>query len=76
MSGFLWLTLVTTPAIMIFPEMNLELTKYLFINEFFWFLDIVRKLLFSSPVPGEDTYTSAVKYIKSTLILDLLALLP
>lgn len=72
---FQWFNLATTPAIMTFPEMNEQLMNYLWFNEFCWFLDIIRKLLFQS-VPGEDAYNSAVKYIKSTLILDVLAFLP
>ena len=46
MSCILWLTLVSTPAIMIFPDINKDNKNYLFLMEFFWFLDIVRKLLF------------------------------
>ena len=46
MSCILWLTLVSTPAIMIFPDINKTNKNYLFLIEFFWFLDIVRKLLF------------------------------
>ena len=75
MSVFLWFTLTTTPAIMIFNDLNDTLKNYLFLNEILWFLDIVRKLLFQN-VKGQDTYTSAVKYIRSTLILDALACLP
>jgi len=73
--AFLWFNLVTTPAVMIFPEMTKSLMNFLYLNEFVWFLDIVRKLLFQNEA-GEDTYTSAVKYIKSTLILDLISLMP
>ena len=72
---FQYFNVATTPAIMIFPELNEELMNLLWINEIFWFLDIVRKLLFQYK-PGEDTYNIAVKYIKTRLWLDLIALLP
>ena len=75
MSVMLWFTLITTPAIITFPDLRTTLRIYLNFNEFFWALDIVRKL-FLYRKPGQDVYTSAVKYIKSTLILDLIALMP
>ena len=46
MSFMVWCTLLLTPAIMIFPDINKTNKNYLFLIEFFWFLDIVRKLLF------------------------------
>lgn len=60
---------------MIFPQINISLEKYIIVNEILWSLDIIRKLMFRR-LPGMDEYTSAVKYIKSTLILDLIAILP
>ena len=75
MSICLWFTLATTPVIMIFPDLGPPLLKYCYVNEIFWILDIFRKLLFAHE-PGQDAYASAVRYIKSTLILDVLAALP
>ena len=60
---------------MVFPELGLQLMKICYVNEIFWVLDIFRKLLFANE-PGQDAYTSAVRYIKSTLIIDVLATLP
>ena len=39
-------------------------------------LDIARKIFFKDKKVQEDAYTSAVKYFKSTFILDILAALP
>lgn len=75
MSFFLWFTLISTPAILNFADMKIALKEYLYFNELMWALDIIRKLFFPN-VQGQDTYTSAVKYMKSTLIIDILALLP
>ena len=67
--------MLTTPAIMIFHEIGEELGNLLWLNELIWFFEIIRKLLFQK-TEDQDAYTSAVKYIKSTLILDVLALGP
>ena len=75
MSLFYWFTLLTTPAIMVFPHLNEKMIALLWINEALWGLDSMRKLLFQN-VQGEDAYTSAVKYLKSTAIIDMLALVP
>ena len=76
MCFWLWLTFASTPVEMIFPGQNVITGGGLLsVGELFWFLDVIRKLLLNS-LKGEDTYTSAVRYIKSTLILDILALIP
>ncbi len=71
----LWFNLVTTPAIMIFPSLKDDLSYLLWLNETCWILDIAHKLLMRK-VPGKDPYDVAVSYIKSTLILDLIATFP
>lgn len=69
----LWYTLITTPAIVVFPELNQSLYIGLWLNESIWLIDIFRNLLFQK---GEDTYLSAIKYIKNRLAFDTLAILP
>lgn len=71
----LWFNLLTTPAIMIFPSLKTDLSYLLWLNETFWILDIAHKALMIR-VPGKDPYDVAVDYIKSTLILDLIATFP
>lgn len=71
----LWFNLMTTPAIMIFPNLKTNLYYLLWLNEFFWILDIAHKLLMQKK-PGKDPYDMAVSYIKSTFILDLIATFP
>ena len=75
MSLMLWFTLLSTPAIMLFSEINQQLQAFLWINEVFWTIDIVRKLFFRY-VPNEDRYTTTTNYLKSTFMLDLIANLP
>lgn len=67
---------------MLYPELNSEeLNKNLYylmwLNELFWLLDILRKT-FDKPKKGTstDVYDIAVAYAKSTLILDVISLLP
>ena len=45
MSVCLWFTLISTPAIELFPDLNKELFYILWLNETFWAMDIARKLL-------------------------------
>ena len=51
--------------------------QILWVNEFVWMLDIARKF-FDKPKSSlaQDSYEVATNYIKSTLILDLIAILP
>ena len=60
---------------MIFPSLNEDLKFLLWMNEFYWICDGARKLFFQSK-PGQDPYETALGYIKSTLILDVIATLP
>lgn len=78
-SFFLWFNVFTTPAIMVFPILNEKIGNWLWLNELIWFLEIVRKLIFQNVQDddeGEDVYNLAVAYIKSTLILDVIAIAP
>ena len=76
LSLFLWFNLYITPAIMLFPELNEKLSVVLWANEVAWVLEIVRKMFFNAEEEEEDASIAALKYIKSTLILDVLATLP
>ena len=70
-----WFTVISTPAIMTFPDLNQPLFFYLWLNELTWIIDIIRKLICTTR-PGMDAYAVAVRYIKTTLIFDVLATLP
>ena len=82
LSGWLWFNLITSPFIILWPSLSDEgINKnlwYLFwLNELFWAFDIIRK--FFDPTKSNqhlDAYEVTVNYIKSTLIFDLVALLP
>ena len=71
----LWFTIYTTPAIMLYPDLNQSLYKWLFVNELVWIIDMIRMLVFSKK-KGMDRYTAAMKYIKGALIIDLIATMP
>ena len=43
----LWFTMYTTPAIMLFPDLNESLFKLLWINEVAWIIEIIRRLIFN-----------------------------
>ena len=73
---------MTAPYILIWPDLSIESeNKYtwtaLWINEFIWALDIVRKV-FDKPKNSRliDSYDIAMAYFKSTFALDLIAFLP
>ena len=81
---WLWFNLVSSPFIILWPTISQEeegsdktIWYLLWLNELIWILDIVRKF-FDSPKPmiQYDAYEVAVNYIKSTLILDVLAVAP
>ena len=82
MSFWLWFNMVTTPFVLLWPDLSLETEDYnmwlvLWINELCWFLDMIRKFFDKPPRSlANDTYEVAVAYIKSDLIKDVLALLP
>ena len=75
MSLCFWFTVYTTPAIMIFPELNEILINLHWINEVVWVLEIIRKVHFNVP-EGEEAMEAAMLYIKSSMILDIVATLP
>ena len=70
-----WFTLYTTPAIMIFPELNETLMNLLWVNEVSWVVEIIRKAQFNV-AEGEEAMEAAVRYMRSTMILDVAATLP
>ena len=81
-SFWLWFNMITTPFLILWPELSSETenkTMYyvLWLNELIWLLDILRKT-FDKPKKSRasDLYENAMAYFKSTLILDVIALLP
>ena len=78
----LWFNLVSTPLILIWPDITDQgdsktLYYLLWLNELIFLLDIIRK--FFDPPKGSrvtDVYEVAVNYMKTILILDAAATLP
>ena len=60
---------------MLFPKLNDSLTIALWVNEFTWLLEIVRRVMFNAR-EGEDSYDAAISYAKGALAFDLVATLP
>lgn len=83
MSVSLWFNLVSSPLIILWPEITDQqvegktLYYALWCNELCFLLDMIRKF-FDPPKRGRqlDVYEVAIAYMKSTLILDVLATLP
>lgn len=83
MSVSLWFNLVSSPLIILWPEITDQekegKTFYylLWLNELLFLLDIIRKF-FDAPKRGRalDVYENAINYAKSTLILDVMSTLP
>ena len=78
-SIFIWFNLVTSPFVILWPELNEDKTmiNLFWLNELIWALDILRKFV-DKPKKSRatDPYDIAVAYIKSTLALDVFATLP
>ena len=76
----LWTNLFTTPLVMMWPEMQIEIFYTpLWIVEIVYVINIARKLLFNQKntiTRKQDAFEAAVDYIKSTLIFDVLSTLP
>ena len=78
MSIWLWINCITTPAMILWPEFieNKTVFYLLWFNEFIWLLDMIRKFAYQPGKQNQDTYEMAINYMRSTLILDVVALLP
>ena len=83
MSISLWFNLVSTPLLILWPDITEDsesktLYYLLWLNELFFLLDMIRK--FFDPPKGSraalDVYEIAINYIKGNLILDVVATLP
>ena len=80
MSFVLWFNLTSTTFLILWPELgedNKTLYYVLWLNEFMWLLDILRKL-FDKPKKHAhmDFYDHVISYFKSYFILDLISTLP
>ena len=78
-SVFIWFNMVTSPLLILWPELNDEGTmkNLLWLNELAFALDILRKFI-DKPKKSRavDTYEIAIAYIKSTFVFDVIATLP
>ena len=79
-SFWLWFNLITTPFIILWPDVNDQTSSiyyYLWFNELVWLLDIVRKF-FDKPKKNShiDIYDHVVHYLKTTFLLDFASTLP
>ena len=77
MSNMHWLNLITTPIVMLWPELFPSPSYTLWLIETFFLIDIVRKGFTKKPKStASDNYEIFVEYIRSNLILDLVATIP
>ena len=84
MTFWLWFNMLHIPFVMVWPDLSIEeehkgIWFSFWINEFVWLANIVVQCVQKEEKRGvilSDQYDIAVNYIRSTLILDLLASLP
>ena len=71
----LWFNLYSTPMIMLFPDLNNQWIDLLWFNEAIWICEILRKFIFNAQ-GEEDPYDAFMRYVRSTMVIDLVATLP
>lgn len=78
MSCLHWANLITTPIIMIWPQLFPSPDYMLWFLEVCFMFDMVRKSLVRTHKPDsdEDFYDIFIDYLRSTMILDLIATVP
>ena len=64
-----------TPVVMLWPQMNEDMSILFWLTESIFLLEIVRKLAFDAD-EGADAYEVALAYIKSNFAIDVVATLP
>ena len=78
----LWFTLITSPLVLIWPDLSLEeknkgLWFLLWINEVFWTLEMILKFFDKRKSHcADDSYEIAFAYLRSSFIFDFMATLP
>ena len=77
MSFFHWANLLAVPITMLWPHLFPSPSFFLWVIEFAFILDIVRKCFTKKPKSlAVDSYDIFVEYIKSNLIIDLFSSVP
>ena len=80
MSFWLWVNLLSTSWLILWPELREEnefIEQALWLNEFFWVMDILRKFFLRRRKHAKgDLFDNAIAYLKSSFIFDLISTLP
>ena len=80
MSFCLWISLVSTSLLILWPELALDnepLEQALWLVEIFWVSDMVRNFFMPKKLKAKmDLFDIAIAYLKSNFFLDLLVTLP
>ena len=77
MSFWNWFNMVTTPFIMLYPELWPRESYILWLQEICFFLDIVRKCFVAKEGSiTTDSYDIFVEYLQSSMIFDLISTVP
>lgn len=77
MSFVHWFNLISTPLLLLWPELFLSPSYSLWLNEFCFLLNMVTKCFTKKPKSAAtDNYDIFVDYFKSNFILDLIATVP
>ena len=68
---------MSSPFIILWPDLNKDLNILLWTNELIFALDILRKFIVKPKKSREtDTYEIAVAYLKSSFIFDVISTVP
>lgn len=77
MSFVHWLNLLTTPVVMLWPEIFPSPSVVLWSIEIMFLIDIFRKCIDKKPKSSaEDAYEIFVEYLRSNMPIDIIALIP
>ena len=77
MSFVQWISIITTPLVLLWPDLFPHPSITLWTVELFFMLDMIRKCMVAKPKSfAQDTYDIFVEYAKSNMILDLMATMP
>ena len=68
---------MSSPFIILWPELNQDLNTLFWANELVFALDILRKFIVKSKKSrATDSYEIAVAYLKSSFIFDVISVIP
>lgn len=77
MSFFHWINLLFTPIVMLWPELFSSPSYSLWLIEFFFLMDVLRKCVIKKQGSfALDTYDIFVEYFQSSFLIDIIPLVP